>query len=139
MARGGARPGAGRKAGGVNKNSQAVAIAAAAEGKLAHEILLDIARGGLVREPLMVAGAAVTEEVEVPDPKTGEVTVVNRVKYIERPPTVEEIIRAAGLAAPFYAPKLQAVAAVKQDAPNAIEELMKQVTQAATNRARPGQ
>lgn len=45
MARGGARPGAGRKAGGVNKLSQKAREAAAATGKLPHELLLMVARG----------------------------------------------------------------------------------------------
>lgn len=45
MARGGARPGSGRKKGSVNKLSSELAKAAAATGKLAHEILLALGRG----------------------------------------------------------------------------------------------
>ncbi len=46
MARGGARPGAGRKRGGKNIMTAAARAAAAKTGKLPHEILLAVARGG---------------------------------------------------------------------------------------------
>ena len=46
MARGGRRPGAGRKKGSTNKMTRAAREVAAATGKLPHEILLEVARGG---------------------------------------------------------------------------------------------
>lgn len=45
MARGGARPGAGRKKGGMNRVSRQMREAAARTGKLPHELLLMVARG----------------------------------------------------------------------------------------------
>lgn len=45
MARGGARPGAGRKKGQISSVSAKARAAAAASGKLPHELLLDMARG----------------------------------------------------------------------------------------------
>jgi hypothetical protein len=57
---------------------------------------------------------------------------------VERWPTLDERIKAATVAAPFYAPKLAAqVAAVAAPEGNPIEELMKAVAESATNRARP--
>lgn len=43
--RGGARAGAGRKPGSINKLARAAVAAAQATGKLPHEILLGVARG----------------------------------------------------------------------------------------------
>lgn len=45
MAKGGKRPGAGRPKGSTNRMTRAMREAAAASGKLPHEILLDVARG----------------------------------------------------------------------------------------------
>lgn len=45
MARGGARPGAGRKPGSANKRTREIADAAAAEGKTPLEYLLEVMRG----------------------------------------------------------------------------------------------
>lgn len=134
MARGGPRPGAGRKTGSINKNSQKAVIAAAAEGKLPHEILLDIARGGTIREPVIVDGEQVMEDIVVKD--TGEV-IGQRIQMRERAPNIEERIKCAIGAAPFYAPKLAAKAVLPESA-NPIEELMKLAAASGTNRAKVG-
>jgi hypothetical protein len=91
-------------------------------GSCPHEILLQIARG----QPVTVYHGEVvdgklklTEQLIVPD--------------------FDAILDAAKAAAPFYAPKLQAIAAVAAETSNPIEELMQHVQSAATNRARPGQ
>lgn len=113
---GGKRQGAGRKPGSLNKASRAVRAKAAEEGQLPHELLLDWARGT----------AKVKDFVKV----DGEVV------EIERFPTFEERIDAAKAAAPFYAPKLAAVAPVMPPDPNdnTIKHLMEQVHGAATSR-----
>jgi hypothetical protein len=121
MARGGKRPGAGRKPGSVNKLSAAASKAVKARGGLLpHEWLLQVMQGEQkVRDALKVDG----EIVE-----------------IERLPTFEERMDAAKAAAPFYAPKLAAAALVNpDDEKNPVEELMKMAQAANSNRARPGQ
>ncbi|MGZ5078625.1 MAG: hypothetical protein ACXWHZ_03655 [Usitatibacter sp.] len=72
--------------------------------------------------------------------KSGAVVVDEDGKplVVKRKPTMEERMDAAGKAAPFYAPKLQAIAAVPTDGPNPLGELMDFVRAASTNRARPG-
>jgi hypothetical protein len=97
MARGGARPGAGRKAGSINKLSAAATAAAAATGQLPHEFLLEVSRGN----------------------------VKIRVGRTKRKPTFEERIDAAKAAAPYYAPRLAAVVAKVNTPGNPWEELLK--------------
>jgi hypothetical protein len=144
--RGGKRPGAGRKAGTVNKRSAAVAAKAAETGKLPHEILLDIARGAKVREPLRIEGAVITKNVPMVDAngkpvkdsdgKQVEETVP---VMIERDPTVDEIIKCAVGAAPYYAPKLGALAVVPPNPESdPITELMALVRESGKNRAKAG-
>lgn len=119
MARGGKRPGAGRKPGSVNKNSSMQAKAAKAAGLLLpHEWLLGVMHG--------------TEKV-----RDFEKAADGNLIEIERLPSFEERLDAAKAAAPFYAPKLAAKAIVEKPDGNPIDELMRLATASANNRARP--
>jgi hypothetical protein len=128
MARGGKRPGAGRKAGDTNKHSRQAAVAVKASGKpLPHEWLLGV----------MFAEAEIEDYVCT---KSGSVVVDEDGKplLVKRKPTFAERVDAAKAAASFYAPKLAATAAIPPEVENPIEALMEQVQASATNRARPG-
>jgi hypothetical protein len=122
--RGGKRPGAGRKAGSTNKQSKAsIAKArATADGELPHEWLLRIMRG----EKMEVA----LESKSAVDGTPAEQVIVSVI------PTLEDRIKAAIAAAPFYAPKLAAQALVQAPDENPIDALMNAVAESATNRAR---
>ncbi len=118
MARGGARPGAGRLPGSKNKLTVAARQLAESSGSLPHEVLLLICRGEVKLRDVVKQGDQFVE--------------------IERWPTVDERIRAAAAAAPFYAPKFAAQTLVVQSsAKSVIDELMEAVTASPMNRARP--
>jgi hypothetical protein len=118
MARGGKRPGAGRPKGSKNRLAQAAREQAEATGSLPHEVLLAICRGDQKLRDVVKCGDEMVE--------------------IERWPTVEERIRAATAAAPFYAPKLAAEAHLLPMVNDPIARLMEHIRQSPTNRARPG-
>lgn len=122
--RGGKRPGAGRKPGSTNKLSKAAVKAAQSSGKqLPHEWMLDVMHGT----------QKVRDVIEVKNPETGSQWI-----EIERQPSFEERLDAAKCAAPFYAPKLAALAVVPEsDNEDPIKKLMDFVRASDTNRARP--
>jgi len=108
----------GRPAGSQNRFSAAARKVAEETGALPHEVLLHICRGeAMVRDVVKIG----EEFVEV-----------------ERFPTIDERIRAAAAAAPFYAPKFAAqTVVVESSAKRIIDELMDAVTDSPLNRARP--
>lgn len=89
MAKGGARPNAGRKPGIKNKMQARAVEEAKKVGMLPHEFLLAVARG----------------EVELLDVKTIDGEPIE----FHRKPRAAERIAAATAAAPYYAPRLQNV------------------------------
>lgn len=105
MARGGKRENAGRKPGSGNKMSAAARKAAAETGLLPHEFLLNVMRG---------------RAVMLPDPKSDR-------RRIKRIPTFEEMLDAAKAAAPYYAPRLSAVALKAKTSENPWNELLEMV------------
>lgn len=94
---GGARPGAGRPTGAVSKLSKEAREKALndGDGRLPHEILLDMARGN--PQPVKTANM---------DEQTGEVTV-KVIRY--EMPDLEQRRDAAKAAAPYYAPKISTI------------------------------
>lgn len=97
MARGGARPGAGRKKGSVNKLSTEATRIAASSGMLPHEILMRLGRGEVV------------SGFEAPAVEGNK----RKSRLIRSPLSLEQRLDCLKAAAAFYAPKLMA-AAVKQ-------------------------
>jgi hypothetical protein len=92
-ARGGSRPGAGRKHGSHDRFSKEDREQAKATGLLPHEILLDIARGN-------------------PQPRYEADEEGNLKRIGWEVPTREDIKECAKAAAPYYAPKISTVEVV---------------------------
>jgi hypothetical protein len=108
----------GRPKGSNNRFSVAARQLAEETGALPHEVLLHICRGtAMVRDVVKIGDEFVD---------------------VERFPTVDERIRAASAAAPFFAPKFAAQTLfVQSSAENPIAELMEAIRGSTSNRARP--
>jgi hypothetical protein len=96
VARGGARPGAGRKKGSVNKLSTEATKLAASTGMLPHEILMRLGRGEVV------SGFEAPAEGKK-----------RKSRVMKSPLSLEQRLDCLKASAAFYAPKLMA-AAIKQ-------------------------
>lgn len=119
MARGGARPGAGRKTGTLAKVTAKAREAAMETGLLPHEWLLKVSRG----EPVEQKRWKIIYDKQGNE-KSRE--LITEEVYADFPTRLD----AAKAAAPFYAPKL-AVQQVKvgPDTSNAVAETLKQIAE----------
>lgn len=100
----------GRKPGGTTLVNRVAIAAASAEGKLPHEILLDIARGKSI-----VAGTMEWHEATQTF-RPGAPRVLN--------PDIQQIIAAARDAAPYFAPKLSALELLASLSDDELNELV---------------
>lgn len=97
--------GRGRPFGSLSKQSQLLRQAAAATGKMPHEILLSMARGEI-------------QYAEHLDAESGEIT---KVAYMM---DLEGMRDAAGKAAPFYAPKISTVELLKTGGDDELDAII---------------
>lgn len=122
---GGPRPGGGRKKGGKNRDTVkklARVAAAAAEGKLPHEILLEVARG----KPMTIKRLVITYHGKAAGPDLAGKEKSRQWVDEEYYPTFAEIIDAAKAAAPYFAPKL-AAQLISANSPQALADAMKEL------------